>query len=229
MRSIFIGSSAEQKIPSLVLEYSVRKHSTVEDLGIIHTYDKTFPSPRKPENRSRTGFSFARFAIPEMMGYRGVAAYLECDQLVFADVRELFELPFNGATVLRTPNQASVLVLDCDHIRWHLPHILESLDAGRIGYRDLMENLAIEPKFKISKSIPVEWNSLESYHAGKTRLLHYTNMALQPWRKAWNHPLGHLWMGALREAVEKGAIGRETVEEEVARGHVIKRVLEALR
>lgn len=228
MRSIFIGSSAEQKIPSLVLEYSIRKHSTVEDLRVIHTYDKTFPSPQKPENRSRTGFSFARFAIPEMMGYRGVAAYLECDQLVFADVRELLDLPFNGATVLRTPNQPSVLLLDCDHIRWHLPNILESLDAGKIGYRDLMENLAVEPKFKISNSIPAEWNSLESYDSGKTRLLHYTNMALQPWRKTWNHPLGHLWMGALREAVEKGAIGRKTVEEEVARGHVIARVLEAL-
>lgn len=228
MGAIVIGSSAEQKIPSLVLEYSIRKYSTAEDLQIIHTYDKTFPSPKKPENRSRTGFSFARFAIPEMVGYQGVAAYLECDQLVFADVKELLGLPFEGATVLRTPNQASVLLLDCARLTWRLPEILANLDAGKFKYADLMERIAIEPRDRIRGSIPVEWNSLEAYVPGKTRLLHFTNMSLQPWRKDWVHPLGHLWMSTLHEAVVKGVVNRRTVEEEVARGHIVKRVLGAL-
>jgi lipopolysaccharide biosynthesis glycosyltransferase len=224
--AICIGSSREQKLPSLVLEHSIRKHATSMP-KIIHTYERTFPSPKKPENRSRTGFSFARFAIPEMVGYEGFAAYLECDQLVFKDVAALFAIPFEGATVLRPRNQASVLVIDCDHVRWDVRSIIEGLDAGAFSYADLMENLCVEPAFKISCAIPEEWNSLERFKPGKTALLHYTNMAIQPWRR-WGHPLAHLWMATLKEAVREGSIARSVVEEETRLRHIVPEVLRSL-
>jgi lipopolysaccharide biosynthesis glycosyltransferase len=223
--TVCIGSSREQKLPSLVLEHSIRKHAhTQSALRVIHTYDKTFPSPKKPENRSRTGFSFARFAIPEMVGYEGLAAYLECDQLVFKDVAALFAIPFEGATVLRPRNQASVLVIDCDHVRWDVSLIVKSLDEGMYTYRDLMEHLCIVPKIMVSETIPDWWNSLEYYEPGKTALLHYTNMDTQPWRRP-GHRLRHLWMNALKESVREGAISRAIVEEETRLKHIIPEVL----
>lgn len=225
---VVIGSSREQRIPSLVLEHTIRKHAT-GGVRVVHTWDRTFPQPRRPENRSRTGFSFARFSIPSIAGYAGLGAYLECDQIVFADVMELFRFPMGTATVLRPPNQASVMVLDCAHLRWDVQDILDRLDAGEFSYRDLMENVCVAPKGTVSCSLPNEWNSLEHYEAGRTRLLHFTWMHLQPWRTDASHPLGHLWFAELRDAVRAGQIRASDVEEDVRVGHIRPHVLGALR
>jgi hypothetical protein len=227
MNTICIGSSREQKLASLVLEYTVRKHATIP-IAVVHSYDRLFPVPTRPEHRSRTGFSFVRFAVPELAGFEGVASYLECDQIVFKDVAGLFGIPFNGATVLRPKNQPSVLLIDCDHVRWDVESIVKGLDRGEYTYSDLMERLCIEAAFKITSSIPEEWNSLERYIPGKTALLHYTNMATQPWRR-WGHPLAELWLVELLGAVKLGVISKDTVLEEVALGHIVPDVNEWLK
>lgn len=223
MKTIVIGGSREQKIASLVLEYTIQKHTTVP-VKVVHTYDTRFPDPKTPSLRSKTGFSFNRFAIPALAGYQDVAAYLECDQMVFRDVKELLSIPFDGATVLRPPNQASVLVLDCSRLKWKVQEIVDGLDARRYSYSDLMERLCIEPSDHIKCSIPNYWNSLERYDPKETALLHYTNMMIQPWRK-WGHPLGHLWMAALREAVQAKKITLDVIQEDARRGHVVQEVL----
>jgi hypothetical protein len=225
--AIVIGSSAEQRLPSLVLEHSILKRAAAPP-RIIHSWDRTFPAPKRPENRSRTGFSFVRFAIPQMMGYEGVGAYLECDQLVFRDVAQLLALPFRNAKVLRPKNQASVLLLDCGALRWDVAEIVRGLDKGEYSYRNLMERLCVVPEAFIDHTIPGEWNSLEKYEPGKTALLHYTNMAGQPWRR-WGHPLGSLWMNELADGVKAGRIPLSAVQEEVARKHVVPQVLSSLR
>jgi hypothetical protein len=80
---------------------------------------------------------------------------------------------------------------------------------------------------QVRSSIPEEWNSLERYVAGRTKNLHYTNMSGQPWRK-WGHPLGKLWIAALREAIAAGLVTKETVQEEVKRHYVVPQVREAV-
>lgn len=226
MNTVVIGAAREGKLPSLVLEHTIRKHAK-EPVSIVHTWDKPFPEPKKPENRSRTGFSFVRFAVPALCGYEGLALYLENDQIVFRDVSELFAIPRNGATVLRPKNQASVLVIDCNHVRWDLGLILDGLDCGEYTYQNLMEDLCVEAKFKIERSIPNTWNSLEEFDAKKTALLHYTNMVKQPWR-LWGHGLGWLWIRELADAVKIGRIPLEIVREEVAAKHVVPEVLAAV-
>lgn len=220
--TIVIGGSPEQRLPSLVLEHSILRRSSVPP-KVIHTWDKVFPTPLKPENRSRTGFSFVRFAIPHMLGYEGIGAYLECDQLVFRDIAELFAIPFNGAKVLRPENQASVILLDCDSLRWDVDLIVKALDAGQYTYSDLMERLCIIPELFVSKAIPDHWNSLERYEPGKTALLHYTNMAIQPWR-CWGHPLANLWLNELKDAIRTGRIPMKVVDHEVAAKHIVPQV-----
>lgn len=227
MNTIVIGSSREQKLPSLVLEHSIQRHTTAENFSIIHTWDKKFPSPKLPQNRSRTGFSFHRFSIPALAGYEGTGIYLECDQLVMADVRELFSIPFGAFTVLRPANQASVLALDCGRLKWDLQKILDDMDAGVFSYHDLMERLCIVPPEEIGCTIPGEWNSLERFDKERTKNLHYTNMSEQPWRK-WGHPLRNLWLDELRLAYKYGRISLETIEEEVRLGFIVPQVLEAL-
>lgn len=223
--TILIGSSREQKLPSLVLEHSIRKN-TKADVRIIHSWDLKFPNARRPENVTRTGFSFNRFGIPKLTGYQGRGIYLECDQLVFGDVQELLDIPFNGATVLRPENQAAVLVLDCDVLRWDVEKIVHELDEGFYSYHDLMERMCIESPQNIHCRIPGVWNSLERFVPEKTKNLHYTNMAEQPWRK-WGHSLTGIWITALKEAIAAGLVTREIVEEEIRLKYVVPQVLEA--
>lgn len=222
--TVVIGASRDQKLCSLVLEYTVRKYAG-DEISIIHTYDKVFPEPKHAENKSRTGFSFHRFAIPELTGYQGVGLYLECDQIVFASPRELFEIPFDGATILRPKNQASVLLLDCERLRWNILDIIQGLNEKKYSYHELMVDVCVAPQGSVATRVPNEWNSLDSYEAGQTKLLHYTNMAAQPWRN-WGHPLAHLWMGELKEAIKRKKIPMAVVEEEVEKKYVVPQVLQ---
>lgn len=227
--AIVIGSSAEQKLPSLVLEHTIKKRVGGRKIRVIHTYDMKMPDAKKLENKTKTGFSWNRFAIPAIMGRQGTAAYLECDQIVFRDVGELLGIPFGGATVLRPRNQTSVLLLDCSRLKWDVQTILNELDAGKFAYRQLMDEICIEPRENIRNAIPDEWNSLERYEAGKTALLHYTAMNAQPWRRWWPHPLLEIWMNELKDAISARDVTMAVIEEEVARKHVVPQVLEAAR
>src|SRR5438093_12749241 len=104
------------------------------------------PMPRDARNRPRTPFSFQRFLIPALAGYRGRAIYLDSDMQVFKDMRALWTLPFMGADLLvisepkdsgRRP-QFSVMVLNCDSLHWDLREIVRGLDEGQLTYEELM-------------------------------------------------------------------------------------------
>lgn len=224
MISLLIGAVREGKLPSLVLEHSIRRRTTCE-VNFLHTYDTKFPNGSRAETRSRSGgFSFNRFGVPKMAGYAGIGIYLDCDMLIFGDIKELGKLPFEGKTVLRPKNQTSVLVMDCSKLTWDVEKIVQDLDAGAYSYRDLMENMCIEAPENIGCSVPAEWNSLEKYVPKVTKNLHYTDMPTQPWRR-WGHPLVGLWLDELRSAITAGDILVEEVQEEVHRGHVVPQVL----
>lgn len=222
---IFVGSGEAQMLAVKVLEYSLRKHTDLPvQIMPLHESNITFPLPRDPANRPRTPFSFHRFFIPALAGYKGRAIYMDSDMLVFQNVRHLWTQTFNGAELLavkgdtysdRRP-QFSVMLLDCDRLRWEIGEIVAKLDRGELDYTKLMFEMKVaETRAEISP----EWNSLEQYEDGKTALLHYTDMDLQPWLSRENK-LGYLWMRNLFEAIDDGFITTDFVREEVKRGHV---------
>ena len=223
---VYVGSQDAQMVPVKVLEYSIRKRTDlVVEVVPLHHAEIEFPTPRDVRNRPRTPFSFQRFYIPQLAGYRGRAIYLDSDMQVFRDIRELWSLPFDGADLLaawelaessRRP-QFSVMLLNCDALRWDLHEIVGALDRGELTYETLMYEMKIARH--IRTAIDPTWNSLERYEADKTSLLHYTDMTRQPWISREN-PLGGLWVRELIAAVERGFIGRELVEAHVGEGHL---------
>jgi len=233
--NVFVGA-VERDLPAVrTLAHSISTRSSVP-VHVTPLTGVSVPSPRKRENRARTPFSFARFAIPELCNYEGRAVYLDSDMLVFDDIAELATLPFEEAGVLCTyqsevpaawkdsrwfhpGRQFSVMVLDCEHLDWDVRAIVGGLDAGSYTYRDLMFELCIVPEHQIADRVPTTWNHLEHYEAGVTRLLHYTVVPLQPWRSDDN-PLGWLWEAAYRNAVRAGAVPWDEVEELVRSGEV---------
>ena len=218
---VYVATSEGQMLAVRVLEYSISKHASLSVSVIpLHRSGIDIPIPEKVSNRPRTPFSFQRFLIPECAGYRGRAIYMDSDMQVFKDIRDLWNLPFEGADVLaiagdpklgRIP-QFSVMLLDCDSLDWNIQEIVRRLDADELAYDDLMYRMAVGRN--VRASVPGIWNSLESYREGETALIHYTGMETQPWVSTRN-PRGYLWVRELIEAVENGYITLNEIQENV--------------
>jgi hypothetical protein len=232
---VYVGSQEEQMLCVRVLDYSIKRHASLTTKVMpLHHGGIEFATPRDPANRPRTPFSFQRFTIPQLNGFQGRAIYVDSDMQVFRDIRELWTLPFDGADLLACPAadgstrrpQFSVMLLDCERLaHWTPQAVVESLDSGRLNYEKLMYEMALAKEIKAT--IPPHWNSLERYEAGRTSLLHYTDMNTQPWVHRGN-PLGKLWTDELKRAIDDEFITMDEVREHVSRGWVRPSLLDEL-
>ncbi len=223
---VYVGATEAELLPVKVLEYSIRKHASMRvEVFPLSRSGITIPLPRNPKQQPRTPFSFQRFLIPALTGYRGRAIYLDSDMQVFRDIRALWILPFSGADLLtasepkrsvRLP-QFSVMVLNCETLHWDIREIVRALDDSLLTYEELVYQMSLVKN--IRADINLEWNALERFSARETALLHFTDMSTQPWVSQEN-PLGYLWTGDLIEAIDAGAVSVDFVKQEVANGHV---------
>ena len=223
---VFVGSDAAQIAGVKVLEYSIKKFASMSvEVTVID--DREVPIPKDPANRSRTGFSFSRFHIPKLCGYKGRGIYVDADMQVFTDIRALWTWDMSDADVLyaesgkegaRIP-QFSVMLLNCANLDWDVNKIVAGLDSGSFDYRQLMQQLCIMPADRRKPKLPFEWNSLEQYEPGKTCLIHYTDMPTQPWVSNRNKN-GQIWYDCCREAIDEGFISRDFLYAEVEKGNV---------
>jgi hypothetical protein len=222
---VFVGASPSEVLPLKVLEFTIREHTDMP-VQVSFMADLECPSPKDEANQPGTKFSFYRFMIPQLAGYAGKALYLDSDMMVFKDMRDLWQIPFDGAQVLTvlTPEgqptkNHSVLLIDCSAVDWTISEIVSGLDDRRYDYDQLMRDLCIVPNHRMRASIPYVWNSLDRYEPGKTALLHFTALHSQPWTGT-RHPLAKVWVAALIRAVDKGAVDRAMLREEVTRGNI---------
>jgi hypothetical protein len=233
---VFLGTDESQRVAARVLEYSIRKNAS-RPVDIVYLDTVDVPLPTSSANRPRTGFSFKRFAIPELCGHRGRAIYLDADMIVFGDIAQIWNLDMGLHSVLCTRQedapdawrdhesfqpgrQMSVLLLDCAKLPWNSTVIVRGLDEGLYTYAQLMFDLCIVPSGEIAETIPSDWNSLERYDPPATKLLHYTVVPTQPW-KSDDNPLGNLWMAWYAEAMAAGAVPAEEVERGIADGFLM--------
>ena len=230
----YVGTDRSQLLAVAVLEHSIRRH-TRRQLQVCPLIDLGLPEPRDIRQGSRTNFSFARFAIPELAGHAGKALYLDADMLVFRDIGELWDIPLKGATVAiqegvpdhavshqkagapkTRVKQCSVMLIDCARAGWDVHRIVGGLD-GRYTYEELMHQLCILPESEISYSVPFAWNSLEHFDP-ETRLIHYTDMDTQPWVSAVNRNGPH-WMDEVRLMLDTGALTPTELKTEIDLGY----------
>jgi hypothetical protein len=210
-----------------VLAWSIRRNTRrqVEVHPIGERFPEGMPMPQKPENRPATPFSFQRFAVPQLAGYRGRAIYADSDQLVLRDIGELFDRRMYGMRLQcrarsgpdgRTGGHASsVMLLDCEKLDWSPERINRDLDDGRYSYKGLM---ALKPIWRKGR-FPRHWNSLDHHEPGVTGLLHYTKRATQPWLVR-DHAHGHLWFEALYSGLDAGAVSQAAIDFSLEHGFV---------
>lgn len=143
-----------------------------------------------------TGFTNYRFAIPHFAGGAGRAIYDDVDQTYLADPGELFDIDLSGHGFLALLDRdTSVMLIDCARMVsvW-------TLEAAQRERRESMEARA--------RRVPSLWGQLdpawhardEEYVPGRSKLLHYTAIHMQPWqpfprRYAYQrNPAGQVWV-----------------------------------
>ena len=242
---VFVGVDRSQLLAVPVLEYSIKRHTTAA-VEVVPMLDLPVPTPRDPRNGQRTNFSFSRFCIPKLAGYRGKAIYMDADMLVFRDIRELWNIPFDGAKVViqkevkfeeqttakagapkKRKKQCAVMLLDCERLDWDIERIVQGMDEGRYDYEQLMYDLCVLREDEIKYGVPFEWNSLEHWDP-ETRLIHYTDVYTQPWTAVGN-PFGYLWFDEVRRMLDEGALDAAKLQEDIRLGYLRPSLLRDIR
>jgi hypothetical protein len=135
-------------------------------------------------------FTPLRFAVPDLMGHRGLALVTDPDVFAVGDVGELFKRDLEGKAIwcrprpgyhkITDPLATSVMLLDCGKLpHWRFADDLEALWSHRLDYLDWI-NLKREKLDTIGLLEP-EWNDFD-HLTPETKLLHNTKRRTQPWK-----------------------------------------------
>lgn len=214
---VFVGTEPKTAVALQVLAHSIRERTrrSVEITPMIG------PGWEVPDDLPRgTGFSLRRFLIPSRCDFRGQAIYLDADQLVLADVEELWDHGKDACPVACTVQppakggkafpQSSVMVIDCAQADWKPDELWTMLRRG-YDYQKLQRL-----EWTGHHEIPAAWNHLHRHVAGESKLVHFTREPDQPWYQP-KGPLARLWQTELQGAIMRGAVDRDGFEQALAR------------
>jgi len=223
--SIYVGAHETEELAFKVLEYSIRRHT--DRPLVMRTIDNSLAPPvTDPRFLPYTNFSYGRFAIPKLAGYKGRAIYMDSDMIVFHDIAELWDTPFDGAKVLVekvTPETrgkgrlTAVMLMNCEALDWDLENIVSRLGVD-YDMNELMSVYPLVGEGELQDRLPLGWNSLDVF-GDETRLLHYTKIKTQPWVYPC-HEFGYLWLDEVRRMLDEGVLSVDFIKEEVSRGHI---------
>ncbi len=194
MIHVYIGTDQRSAKIERVLEHSIHKNTTGPvEIHWMRAGDPGFCdwtnqcSQPHPPHGWATPFTCFRYAIPELHGFKDEKViYLDSDMIVLGDLAELVEGPQRRPWRTRSLKRTDVSVIHCLPFRravedkWW-PSIEKMKSKGVMGAR--MRQRLAEHDF-IEFTIPHEWDHMDRYQPGETKLIHFTDMKTQPW-KPW--------------------------------------------
>lgn len=179
---------------------------------------------RTPDPLASTDFTYSRFLVPYLAGYRGWALFCDCDFLWLADIAELDALretdkalycvqhdyrpieatKMDGAiqTVYPRKNWSSLMFFNCEHpaVRTLTPAVVNTASGA------FLHRLEWVAEDEIG-ALPPEWNWLEGWNekpeTGTPKAVHFTRGG--PWFERWQDvDYADLWR-AERDALRSSA------------------------
>lgn len=211
------------KLPELVLRYTIEKHITGP-----YEIHPMIGGHWEESIGGHTGFSFRRWMIPEYFDNKGFAIYMDADQIVYDDPRKLWEKKdayvaseqHGARTEIGQPvgNKVwaaykgrralvSVMLIDCEACEdWK--QVPTQIKSGEWTRGHVMQGKWIRPR---PIDVGYEWNHIDHYEPGVTKLLHYSDLKRQPWFQP-AHPLAHTWIEQLKESIRHGAVTQDDIQ-----------------
>lgn len=173
---VFIGFDPRQVVSYSALAVSIIEHSS-KPVAITPLCIQTLPITRM----GLTPFTYTRFLVPWLMGFKGTALFLDSDMLVRADIAELFALADSSHALSIVKDEqrfewASVMLFNCGHPDNAVltPEYIEDPEQCKAPH-------IIDWTEKIG-ALPSEWNHLVGYDQPRddAKLVHYT-MGVPAW------------------------------------------------
>lgn len=161
---VFIGYDPRQPLAYNVLQHSIARHAS-HPVAITPLILRQLPIKR----RGLTEFTFSRFLVPYLCGFKGRAVFMDADMVVTGDIAELFESDdMNAVSVMQDQpafEWASVMVFNCGSCLRLTPEFIDD-------EKNKLFDLAWAPY--VGK-LPQEWNHCVGYQEPKeAKLYHYT-------------------------------------------------------
>jgi len=158
----FIGVDVRQPVAATVLQMSIISRSS-SPVSVTWLVQSQLPVRR----RGLTDFTFTRYLVPYLMGYKDRALFLDGDMLVQADIAELFAVADSKYAVQVVKGKQrfewpSLMLFNCAKCTTLTPEFIENgrpqdLQWGEVG------------------ELPGEWNRCVGYEdTDDAKLLHYT-------------------------------------------------------
>ena len=226
MIKVFIGTEDAQWLPTEVLKHSILRRTSEKV-----EFKELKNIPLKLNLKMYTGFSFYRFYIPEAVGYEGRAIYLDADIVVLTDIKGLNELDMQGKGVLARPFPqydcwfTSVMLMDASTLKhWKINEWAALINAGLANYDGIMTGGKKGLNHKDFGNFPEMWNHLDQFDS-TTKILHYTHVPTQPWKKG-GHPFRGVFLKELKAALEDKIVTKQEVEREINSGYIYPAILE---
>lgn len=165
MEKIFVGVDRRQWLAFTVLQYSIYSRSSLP-VQVIPLLIQQLPITRV----GLTDFTFSRYLVPWLCGYKGRALFVDADFLCLSDISEIFTLfdPKYSVQVVQCSQRfewTSLMLFNCEKSTRLTPeyinnpaHQPQELHWGQVG------------------QLPDEWNFLVGYDLVKEmpKMVHYT-------------------------------------------------------
>ena len=187
---VFIGYDPRQPVAYNVAQYSVARNAS-KPVSITPLILDQLPIKR----RGVTEFTFSRFLVPYLMGYRGKGMFMDADMVVTGDVCELID---------SCGCDAAVHVVQ-DQPRFEWPSMMVFCNARcrtlKPEYIDDEENTLFDFKWANAiGEIPKEWNHCVGYEEPRSdaKLYHYT-CGLPCWPETQEFEPSY-WMDEFKQA-----------------------------
>lgn len=228
---LFIGRKPHQWLPMELLLVSIKRRSSlpIEFHELKHI-------PINIQTKQGSFFSFFRFLVPQKMGWKGKAIYLDPEGIVLGDIKELFELPMHQHAVLakkvgkdtKSGHYTDVMLLDTEKLKhWQIEEWSEKINQNPSLYNEFLWGTTESPIARDFGDLPEVWNSQDQLDAS-TKLIQFKDITKQPWKNSLS-PHSELFLKELKWAIQQGEIPLDAIESEMRHGLIYPQILEDLQ
>lgn len=190
---VFIGCDSRQPVALTVAAHSVSTQSSVP-VAVTALRLSQLPITR----RGLTEFTYSRWLVPWLCGFKGKALFMDGDMIVRGDVAELFTHGgMNAVSVMQHQERfewASLMLFNCGACNILTPEYVQN-EKNQLFPLDWAPYVG---------ELPQDWNHCVGYmdpiRAGSAKLIHYT-AGLPVWEETQGNQEADYWFKEFDESI----------------------------
>lgn len=212
---VFIGYDPRQPLAYNVLQHSIIKNASVP-VAITPLVLKQLPIKRQ----GLTEFTFSRFLVPYLCGYKGLAVFMDADIVVTGDIKELFDSidPAHAVSVMQEQPKfewASVMAFSAGCCKVLTPEFIDD-------QKNQMFNLEWAPSVG---TLDPKWNHCVGYMQPKEAHLYHYTQGIPYWPEVRGLAEDWHWDAAFDDLAQSVS-WKELMGRSVHAKHVLRRMFE---